>query len=179
MKTLTRHAGQSLLTLVFSLALLAVSSVARADTISFQLSPATLMTTSNGTAVFLGSLTNNSGSDLMATDFFFNFFGYDFNFVTPLQDLGASDFSIPNGTTSASVDLFSITLNGALQGSSFPVQVQLEDANGDVSGTQTATVTVPGSTPTGTPEPSSMTLLFISALAGLGVVRRKKKASTN
>src|SRR6516164_7423827 len=58
---------------------------------------------------FTGTITNNSGVDLDSTDLFLNFSGFDPVNVTLDQLLGLTPFTIPNGTTSQVVDLFSVT----------------------------------------------------------------------
>jgi hypothetical protein len=154
-------------------ALTCIPPVVRADAISFQLSSSSLTTTSGGTVTFTGMVTNNSGSALNATDFFFNFNGFDPVSVTPIQDLGvATNFLIPTGTTSAEVALFDVVLGSVVAGSSFPIQVQLEDVNFDLSVMQTATVSVPGA---GMPTPEPATLLLLGVgLCGLFVARRTR-----
>jgi hypothetical protein len=153
-------------------ALACIPPVVRADAISFQLSSSSLTTTS-GTVTFTGMVTNNSGSALNATDFFFNFNGFDPVSVTPIQDLGvATNFLIPTGTTSAEVALFDVVLGSVVAGSSFPIHVQLEDVNFDLSAMQTATVSVPGG---GMPTPEPATLLLLGVgLCGLFVARRSR-----
>src|SRR5271166_6041944 len=79
---------------------LCVARPALADAISFHPSNTVLDTTSGGRVTFDGTVTNNSGGDLNASDFFFNFSGYDPTSVNPNQDLGFPDFLIPIGTTS-------------------------------------------------------------------------------
>jgi hypothetical protein len=157
--------------------LLAGAGRAKADPISFQLNSTQLITESGGTVTFDGTVTNNSSSDLNASDLFFNFFGFDPSSVNPpVQDLGvASDFLIPKGATSSVVALFDVTL-GAVPGSSnFPVDVLLEDINSDLSTTQT--VTVSGEL-TQTAEPATL-LLLATGLVGALAVRRKHKLSEN
>jgi hypothetical protein len=157
-KTSTGWLPWSTIFLAVWVALLGTAKATKADGISFAVSNPSLTTTSGGTVTFDGTVTNDSGGDLNASDFFFNFFGYDFTSVNPIQDLGVvTDFLIPNGTTSSSVALFDVTLGSVAPGSSFPVEVQLEDINNDLSAVQTVTVSVPGLVET--PEPSTLGLL--------------------
>jgi len=146
-----------------------------ADGISFQLTESTLAGASGGTVTFTGTVTNNSGGDLNASDFFFNFFGFDPTAVTPNQDLGVSlDFLIPNGTTSALVALFDVTLGSGSEGASFPLDALLEDINGDVTDSQVVTLSTSGPPPPPPPpvsEPSTF-LLLASALVTLVGLRQ-------
>ena len=151
---------------------------ARTDGIAFQLAASTLTAASNGTATFTGSVTNGSGLDLNATDFFFNFFNYDPTSVTPNQLLGTStDFSIGNGTITSILDLFNIQLGTVSAASTFLVDVQLQDSNGDLSAIETVDVTVSGGSNGGgggtpTPEPATLVLLG-SGLALVGAWRER------
>jgi PEP-CTERM motif len=147
--------------------------IALAGDISFSLSSATLTASAGGTVSFDGTISNDSGGNLKASDFFFNFNGYDFSSVTPNQQLGVlSDFLIPNGSTSSVVELFDVTLGKVAAGSRFPIQVQLEDSNGDLSAVESVTVSAAGSgTPTPTPEPCTL-WLFGSGLFGLAARRK-------
>jgi PEP-CTERM motif len=173
--TPTRWAVRLLLGAVLSGALLGEVHKAQADSIAFQLASGSITTTSSGTVLFLGTVTNDSGSNLNATDFFFNFFGFDPASVTPSQELGiATDFPIPNGTTSATVGLFDVRLGSVPAGSSFPIQVQLEDINSDLSAVQTVVVS-------SVPEPSSMFMLMLGTgmLGVLAAARRKHNSASN
>jgi hypothetical protein len=142
------------------------------DGISFQLSESTLTGTSGGTVTFTGTVTNNSGVDLNASDFFFNFFGFDPAALNPNQDLGvSSDFSIPDGTTSGLVALFDVTLGSVSDGASFPLGALLEDINGDLSDSQVVTLSTSGPPPPPPPpvsEPSTF-LLLASAVVAVGL----------
>lgn len=159
-------------------ALLGAANAAKADGISFTVSNTSLTTTSGGTVTFDGTVTNDSGGDLHASDFFFNFFGFDpASVMPPVQDLGVSaDFLIRSGTTSTIVALFDVTLETVPMGSSFPISVLLEDSNNDLSAVETVTVSVPGAVVT--PEPASLLLLGMS-LGGIFAARGKLNRKPN
>jgi hypothetical protein len=141
---------------------------AKADSISFQLQNLVQTAVSGGDAIFEETVTNQSGTDLDASNFFFNFSAFDFVSVNPVQGLGVADFTIANGTTSGVVDLFEVFVGIAPPGSDFPIDVQLEDALTDLSAVQTVTVSVPG-TPS-VPEPHTLpVMLFLIALLSYGV----------
>ena len=154
------------------------SGPARAGTISFTVSNMELAGSPGGTVTFDGTVTNDSGAALNASDSFFNFFGFDPTSVTPIQDLGITkDFLISNGGTSALVALFDVQFSASPSASSFPIQVQLEDINSDLSATQTVTVSLSGAHTT--PEPSTILLLSVGLflLAGLHRARRNLRNS--
>lgn len=147
---------------------------AAADTLSFTVSNASL-TISGGDVIFQGTVANNSGADLNASDLFFNFFGYDPLAVTPTQNLGVLiDFLIPNGTTSGTVDLFDVLLGSVPNGANFQLQVQLEDINSDLSAIQSVTVSTPAASPV--PEPPTVLLTGI-ALGGILLLRRSSRTA--
>jgi hypothetical protein len=70
------------------------------------------------------------------------------------------------------VALFDVALGTVAPGSIFPILVQLEDVNVDLSATQTATVSVPGGV--SMPEPATF-LLLGTGLCGLFVLRRSRR----
>jgi len=144
--------------------LIFLAPAVRADSISFQLSTTSQSTTSRGTVTFDGSVINNSGADLNASDFFFNFSAFVPGSVSPIQLLGVlSDFSIPNGATTPVVELFEVTLGPVPPNSIFSIAAQLENSAGDLSAIQTVNVSVPGSV--SVPEPGVLLLLAMGLLA--------------
>jgi hypothetical protein len=72
------------------------------------------------TVIFSVTVTNNTGSNLTATDLGFDFFGFDPNLII-IQLLGIPDFSIPTGTTTSIMDLFSVSLGPVTGSGRFPV----------------------------------------------------------
>ena len=147
---------------------------AKAVGISFEVSNPSLTTTSGGTVTFDGTITNNSGGDLFASDFFFNFFGFNPDSVSPIQDLGVTtDFLILKETTSGEVALFDAALGRVPVGSNFAMRVQLEDINSQLSGVQTVTVQARGSAVT--PEPATI-VLFGTGLLAIAVRRKLMRA---
>jgi len=144
-------------------------TLATASAISLQLGSDSLSTQPGGTVTFQGTVTNDSGQDLTASDFFFNFGGYDPAAIDPIQELGTvSDFLIPNGATSPLVTLFDVTVVSSKPGTlQFPFSVQLEDINSDLSATENAVV-VSASVAATVPEPATMPLVAVALfLAGV------------
>jgi hypothetical protein len=112
----------------------------------------------NGTVIFDGTVTNNTGTDLSGTEIFFDFLSFDPS-LSVNQLLGVEgDFSIPNGTTTAVIDLFSVGLGP--KAGTFPVTFVIQDVNGNVSGLADATVST---SPVPVPEPS-LAFLFATGL---------------
>jgi hypothetical protein len=144
-----------------------VLSVAHASTLSLNLLQPNITAPAGSTQIFKGTITNNTGAALdAATDIFLNFENFDPTALTPIQLLGTPDFTIPEGTTSALVDLFSLVVDGALpQGEISSIDVVLEDGNGDLSSPATEMVTT-GSGGVTTPEPATglVTMLVLMAL---------------
>jgi hypothetical protein len=157
----------------FFLGLIVMQPV-RADSISFQLQAAAVSVDSGGTASFSGTVSNGSGKDLHASDFFFNFSGFDPASVSPVQILGVStDFLIPNASTSKISELFEVMLGTVPANSSFLLSVQLEDSAGDLSAIQNVTISVPGSV-VGAAEPRASSFLGIGLM--VLVLARKRFA---
>jgi len=133
----------------------------RSETISFELSDLQLSASIGETVTFNGTVTNETGAGLNANDLFFIFFGFDPATITVSQELGMkSNFLIPNGSTSASVPLFSARVGIAPGGSILPIEAQLGDTNFDFSLPQTVFINVNSGSqpppPTNVPEPSPL-----------------------
>jgi hypothetical protein len=111
-----------------------------------------------GTVLFTGTVTNQTGTDLNATDLFLNFSGFDpLSLESITQLLGSPDFTLSNMATSSSVDLFIVQIaQGTLPGS-YPLDVSLQDINNNMSNGVLVSVNVASSTATA--EPQVMSLL--------------------
>jgi hypothetical protein len=127
----------------------------RADSISVTIQNTSVVTTPSSIVIFTGTITNDTAVSLNATDFFFNFFGFDPTLIVN-QILGAQDFAIASGATSPIVDLFSVTLPAGSSTATFPISLSLEDVNGDLSSGRSVSVAV-----SQVPEPSSFLLAFV------------------
>ena len=104
---------------------------------------------------FDGTITNNTGAALSSTDLFLNFSGFDAINVSLDQLLGLTSFSIPDGTISSIVNLFTFTLASTATAGTYPTDVVLQTA-ADISDPHSVTVRV-------VPEPESL-LLALTAL---------------
>ncbi len=146
-----------------------IAATAQASTIGLTLDATAASGAPGSTLTFFGEITNNTGGSLNASDFFFNFSGFDALSITPNQDLAVTtaDFPIPTGTTTGSLDLFSVVLAATPAGNSFPLQVQLQDTPGDVTATQLVTVNV-----TPVPLADGLGYLTMGLLLGGALLRR-------
>ncbi|HMD96637.1 MAG TPA: PEP-CTERM sorting domain-containing protein [Terriglobia bacterium] len=155
------------------LAVLACVSTVRADTLSVNIINPNQTVAPTSTITYQGTITNNTGFTLdAAADLFFNFNAYDPTLVNPTQLLGVPpelDFTIPDGTTSATVDLFTFALGPNAPPGMYSMDVSLEDSFGDLSATTTVTETV------ATPEPRTWALLGTGLLILLVVRRRSAR----
>jgi PKD repeat protein len=156
--------------------LIVFAAAASGDAISFTISNPAQNTTIGGTAIFSGTLTNNSGTDLDATEFFVNAFAFDPTVLSIQQLLGMPDVFIPNGTTSATLDLFSISVaTTAQQNTSYQASVFVEDVNSDQTSSLNASIqTSPVST---VPEPRTAPVLGLCLLALLWRFLRTRRKS--
>src|SRR5205085_11731199 len=122
-----------------------------------------------GTYLFQGTIANDTGGALNSTDLFLNFSAFDAANVTLDQVLGSTNYSIPNGSTSAVVDLYTFALAGAAPPATYFDDVVLETADGDFTPPQTVSVGI-----NVVPEPGSLGLAAIGGLAVLLFAFRKR-----
>lgn len=127
---------------------------------------------------FTGVITNQTGLSLSSTDFFFNFFNYDPDSLTPQQVLGTTPFTLPNNTFSANTALFSIVVSPGVLTSSQSLGVTLEDVNGDISNEVNISANVTAKVvPVSEPGPLLLLAGGLIAICGprfLGEWRRKR-----
>ena len=167
MKTSLEYSFSVRLLTILALAF-SISPFALGDPISFHITNPAQTIASGGTVIFEGTVTNDSGGDLFASDLFFNLFNFN-PVLTPNQLLGIPDFAIPSNTTSAVVDLFSVMAGSISKSVPLSIDLNLEDINSDLSSTQTVFL----NTSVGTvPEPMSLFLMF-TGLALLIVCHRQ------
>lgn len=117
---------------------------------------------------FHGTVTNNTGTALDAfNDLFLNFGSFDSSVLSFTQVLGVPDFALPDGSTSAHVELFVAQVDLAAPATAVPylADVTVSDTAGDISDPVTISITVP--------EPGSLPLL-LTALGVLAVGLRPK-----
>ncbi len=155
-------------TLLLLIALQTVPRALQASAIDFTILDPNQIGSPGSSNLFQGTITNDSGAALESTDLFVNFSGFDFTNVTLTQLLGDTSFSIPNGTTSPTVDLFTFDLAGtAAVPATYSAQVGLEDVSGDLSPVYTVSVST-------VPEPRFLPFAVLAALLLLFLVLRKR-----
>jgi hypothetical protein len=87
--------------------LLALRSPAASAPIGLSIDQPDRTVPAGSTAVFTGTITNNTGVGLdAAVDLFLNFNSFDPAVLSFIQVLGVPDFFLPNGSTSPDVTLF-------------------------------------------------------------------------
>ncbi len=162
-----RALGQSAL-FFLSLALLAFGGPARAAPLTLSIDDPVQFAAPGDSLSFHGTVTNNTGGPLDAfNDLFLNFGGFDASVLSFTQVLGVPDFTLPDGSTSAHVELFVAQVDPSAPAQALPYQadVTVSDTAGDISDPVTISITVP--------EPGSLPLL-LTALGLLVVGFRPK-----
>ena len=143
-----------------------------ADDVSVTIVDPSQTATPGQTVDFTGTITNDIED---TADFTFSFSGFDSN-LTP-NSLLPSPFSIGEGATTSTIDLFSVTLDSTIGPGTFPVDFTLQGTGSDPPGEMRdadgeVTITV-------TPEPSTMWLLaaglIIFATILPGFIRKRSK----
>ena len=150
-------------------ALLLACSVAAAAPLSLSIINPDRIGVPGGSEIFAGTITNNTGSDLNASDLFLNFAGYDAANVSLTQLLGLPDFVIADASTSAIADLFRFDLAASTPPATYYADVVVEDINNNFSDPVTVSVTVP--------EPGSLALSVLALVAGGMSWRRRDKGA--
>ena len=122
--------------------MLLIPTVSVAGPVSFSVFNSAQYTPPGSFVVFQGTITNDTGSDLAATDLFLNSFGFDPDVVSITQLLGNPDFTIQTGTTSPLTDLFSFDIsNAAAIDTVYFASVYLQDINNNLSNSVAVAIT--------------------------------------
>jgi hypothetical protein len=108
-------------------------SWAEAQTIILQVEKPVRKVHRPGTVLYRGTITNNSGNDLHTSGLFLNFSGFDPLRVKLAQVSRTSDLTIPDGTTSPILDLFTLTLAKHAHRDCYRTDVILQDEVGTLS----------------------------------------------
>ena len=124
-----------------------------------------------GDFTFAGTVTNDTGAALRSTDLFFDFTAFDPSSLYVNQLLGVTDFTIADGTTCAVTDLFDASLSAGVAAQDYPVTVQLQDVNGDVTDAVTVTVRATAAVP----EPATPVLLSAGCVCMLPLALRSRR----
>lgn len=146
------------------------ASPSSAQTLSFTVQMPSPQVLPGETFVFQGTVTNNTGGSLNASDLLFNFSGFDPNATNVTQILGTPDFSLADGSTSSVVDLFGASLSKATSaGRVYPFDVSVQDIFGDQSNVETFTLM--NAAPV--PEFTYSLPLLLGLLAAVHLARRR------
>jgi hypothetical protein len=142
-----------------------------ASALSFTITDPNRTVLPGSTSLFSGTIMNDTGVDLNASDLFLNFSGFDPGVVSLTQVLGDTDFVIPNATTTPQTPLFQATLGTtAMPGVQYLADVILQDSAGNITAAETVSLQ------TAVPEPSSVAFVVIgfgAMLAGTRIRRRR------
>lgn len=160
------RAGQ----VIFTVSLcIACSGPSLANTLSLNLSTPAQIVNPRGSAIWAGTISNNSLVVLTTTDLFLDFSGFDSSALGIEQLLGDPALSILPHTTSRMLDLFSVTVRSeAVIGLTYPIDsVVLQDVFGHQSDAVSVAVTV-----TQLPEVPTAPLLGTGLLMFLATKRR-------
>jgi hypothetical protein len=155
------------------LVVLACLKPALADPLDLVVLNSTRIVAPTSIELYQGTITNNTGAGLMASDLFFNFSGFDPQFVSFMQLLGIPDFTISSGATSPIVDLFDFTLGPNAPPGTYSADVVLQDFRGNTSNIVTITEQV------AVPEPPTQSLLAIGALLCLLLPSKLRAITTS
>jgi uncharacterized repeat protein (TIGR01451 family) len=146
-------------TLIFCACALLLPGRCFADDVSVTIADPSQTATPGQTVDFTGTITNDIED---TADFTLSFSGFDSSNLTP-NSLLSSPFSIGEGASTSTIDLFSVTLNSTIAPGTYPVDFLLQgrgsdppneirDADGEVTITAV------------TPEPSTMWLVAIGLI---------------
>lgn len=149
-----------------------VSGVSFATPLEWSITNPTESAAPGDTVTFTGVITNRTGQALESTDLFLDFLTFDFNVLTPNQELDIVPFIIPDFTFSADVALFNVYVNPLAATSISGLQVLLQDVNGNLTDTINVTIAINGVT-NDVPEPTIAALFILGCIVFLVVFHRR------
>lgn len=149
-----------------------VSGVSFATPLEWSITNPTESAAPGDTVTFTGVITNRTGQALESTDLFLDFLTFDFNVLTPNQELGIVPFTLPDFTFSADVALFNVYVNPLAATSISGLQVLLQDVNGNLTDTINVTIAINGVT-NDVPEPSIAALFTLGCIVFLVAFHRR------
>ena len=156
-----------------ALAALLIGGTAKAAPLAFSVLEPQRIVQPNTVEVFRGTLTNGTGADLSTGSLFFDFFNiFDPAQLSFTQLLGAPDVPLLDGSTSDTVDLFSVEFGSiTIATSPYFADVTLQSVNGDISDTAAIQISA-------VPE-LSITMLMWPALGVLYIAIRRRSRSSD